>query len=95
MGMKTEFNEAVEWIKKSLSFNRVGVVSVFETTIRELGGLLSAYDLSGEKILLDKAEDLGSRLIHAFDGGIGLPRSRQFLALLAFLTLSPFASSLP
>lgn len=78
--MKKEFNEAVEWIRKSLSFNRVGVVSVFETTIRELGGLLAAYDLSGEKILLEKAEDLGSRLIHAFDGGIGIPRSQVDLS---------------
>lgn len=74
MGMKAEFEEAVDWIRKSLSFNKVGVVSVFETTIRELGGLLAAYDLSGESVLLEKAVDLGSRLIHAFDGGIGIPR---------------------
>jgi hypothetical protein len=78
MGMKTEFYEAVEWVRKSLSFNHVRTVSVFETTIRELAGLLAAFDLSGEKVLLEKADDLGSRLIHAFDGGIGIPRSSSY-----------------
>ena len=73
MDMKTEFHEAVEWVKSSLSFDRAGTVSTFETTIRELGGLLSAYDLSGEKILLEKAEDLGNRLSRAFNTASGIP----------------------
>jgi hypothetical protein len=34
-------------------------VSVFEITIRALGGLLAAYDLSGDAVFLDKARDLG------------------------------------
>lgn len=80
MGMKKEFDEATEWVRQSLSFSRVGKVSVFETTIRELGGLLSAYDLSGSKVFLEKAKDLGNRLIRAFDGGIGLPRSQVDLS---------------
>ncbi|KAH8883922.1 family 47 glycosyl hydrolase [Thozetella sp. PMI_491] len=42
-------------------------VNVFETTIRHLGGLLSAYDLSGERILLLKAIELGDMLYAAFD----------------------------
>lgn len=29
-------------------------MSVFETTIRILGGLLSAYQLSGDRVFLDK-----------------------------------------
>ena len=33
-------------------------VNLFETTIRVLGGLLSTYHLSKEKIYLDKAVDL-------------------------------------
>lgn len=41
-------------------------VSFFETTIRGLGGLLSSYALSQEPIFLEKAEDLGKRLINAF-----------------------------
>ena len=37
-------------------------LAVFETVIRLLGGLISAYDMSGDKALLDIAEDLGDRL---------------------------------
>ena len=42
-------------------------VNVFETTIRHLGGLLSAYDLSREPALLTKAHELGNMLYLAFD----------------------------
>jgi hypothetical protein len=76
MGMKTEYEEAVQWVAKSLTFAHTRSVSVFETTIRELGGLLSAYDLSKHPVLLEKATDLGRRLIRAFDSGIGIPRSQ-------------------
>ena len=48
-------------------------MSVFETTIRELGGLLSAFDLSGDMVFLSKATDLGRRLGHAFDTPSGIP----------------------
>lgn len=42
---------------------------IFLTQIRFLstGGLLSAYHLSKDKVLLEKANDLGDRLIHCFD----------------------------
>ena len=43
-------------------------LAVFETVIRLLGGLISAYDMSGDKALLDIAEDLGDRLVGVFDG---------------------------
>jgi mannosyl-oligosaccharide alpha-1,2-mannosidase len=41
--------------------------NVFETTIRYLGGLLGAYDLSREPALLEKAQELGNMLYMAFD----------------------------
>ena len=44
-------------------------VSFFETTIRELGGLLSAYELSKDRMFLRKAEDLGTRLLKGFGSG--------------------------
>ncbi|KAK1756787.1 family 47 putative glycoside hydrolase [Echria macrotheca] len=47
--------------------------NVFETTIRHLGGLLSAYDLSGEAALLQKATELGNMLYMAFDTPNRLP----------------------
>lgn len=50
MGMKEEFYKARDWVKNDLTYSHASDVSVFETTIRELGGLLSAYDLSGDEI---------------------------------------------
>lgn len=47
MGMETEFADAKEWVQNSLNFEKHASISVFEITIRELGGLLGAYDLSG------------------------------------------------
>ena len=42
--------------------------SVFETTIRFLGGMLSAFELSGKKhhALIKQAEILGTKLSAAF-----------------------------
>ena len=73
MGMRKEFDEARDWVANSLSFGRAGTVSVFETTIRELGGLLSAFDLSGERVFLDKARELADLLMPAFNTQSGIP----------------------
>jgi hypothetical protein len=67
MGMKEEFWAARDWVRDHLSHEHVGSVSVFETTIRDLGGLLAAYDWSGHQVFLTKAQDLGERLLKAFD----------------------------
>ena len=45
----------------------------FETIIRYLGGLLSAYALSKDPILLTRADDLGIALFPAFHTPSGLP----------------------
>jgi hypothetical protein len=50
MGLLAEFGEARDWIRDHLTFQNVRSVSVFETTIRVLGGLLSAHDLSGDEV---------------------------------------------
>lgn len=77
MGLKTEFHAAVRQVALT-DFTKASIssISVFETTIRFLGGLLSAYDLSGEKVLLRKATDLGNMLYHAFDTPNRMPISR-------------------
>lgn len=67
MGMDDEFKEATEWVAKNLDFDKNQTVSLFETTIRSLGGLLSAYDWSKDAVFLKKAQDLGDRLAKAFD----------------------------
>ncbi|XP_058095324.1 mannosyl-oligosaccharide 1,2-alpha-mannosidase MNS3 [Magnolia sinica] len=49
MGIDEIVSEAGNWIEKHLTerINEKGSVNLFETTIRVLGGLLSAYHLSG------------------------------------------------
>ena len=76
MGLRRDFEEAADWVAKHLSFSRAGTVSVFETVIRELGGLLSAFDLSGDARLLAKAKELGDLLLPAFDTPSGVPVGR-------------------
>jgi mannosidase alpha-like ER degradation enhancer 2 len=60
-------------IVSDLSFDRDIYVKNFEITIRLLGGLLSGYQLTGDKRLLELAEDLGTRLLPAFNSPTGLP----------------------
>ena len=52
------------------------MISFFETTIRCLGGLLSAYELTNDGIFLDKATELGKALAAAFNSPSGLPYSQ-------------------
>ena len=68
MGLQDEFKEAVS-AASTINFGKSAQVSVnvFETTIRYLGGFLSAYDLSHDPILLTKAIEIGTMLYKAFD----------------------------
>jgi mannosidase alpha-like ER degradation enhancer 2 len=73
MKLDAEANKARELIATRLSFDRDIYVKNFEITIRLLGGLLSGYQLTGDKRLLVLAEDLGNRLLPAFNSPTGLP----------------------
>jgi len=75
MNLKEELKEAQGWVRDSLNFDINKDVNLFETTIRVLGGLLSTYHLSQEKVYLDKAVDLADRLLTAFDTPSGIPFS--------------------
>ncbi|KAF1941904.1 class I alpha-mannosidase-like protein [Clathrospora elynae] len=79
MGLEEEFETALSAVKK-IDFTTAGVqrLNVFETTIRYLGGLLSAYDLSHAKhhMLLHKATELGDMLYAAFDTPNRMPITR-------------------
>ncbi|GLT59208.1 hypothetical protein SLA2020_320410 [Shorea laevis] len=81
MGLDEVVSEAGSWIESHLSerISKKGQVNLFETTIRVLGGLLSAYHLSsgdqgikveqkGPKpaVYLGTARDLADRLLSAF-----------------------------
>ncbi len=52
MGLDEEFRDGVEWVKRHLDFDVDGEVSVFETNIRLVGGLLSAWPACGDPVLL-------------------------------------------
>lgn len=73
MGLDAEFADALAWVKSDLSFDVDGEVSVFETIIRLVGGLLSAHHACGDAVLLAKARDLADRLLPAFATPTGMP----------------------
>ncbi|ONK67370.1 uncharacterized protein A4U43_C06F19470 [Asparagus officinalis] len=84
LGDREGFGAAVEWVGKNVRFDIDKTVSLFETTIRILGGLLSAHLIAsdyatGMKLpsyddeLLHLAEDLAQRLLPAFDTPTGIP----------------------
>ncbi|KAJ8605057.1 hypothetical protein MRB53_041530 [Persea americana] len=70
MGMREEFDEAVAKVDEiDFSTSTRDDIPVFEVTIRYMGGLLAAYDVSGGKYqsLLDKAVELADHLFAVFD----------------------------
>lgn len=90
-----EFERAVSLVIKDVSFDSDLVVSVFETNIRVLGGLLSGHVLAKfvqehhpsylawyKDELLAMAKDIGYRLLPAFNTSTGIPHprvSRRFI----------------
>uniref|UniRef100_U5ES93 alpha-1,2-Mannosidase n=1 Tax=Corethrella appendiculata TaxID=1370023 RepID=U5ES93_9DIPT len=88
LGDLEEFEHAVKLVIKDVQFDNDIIVSVFETNIRMVGGLLSAHILAeyiqkqenlmtwyrGE--LLEMAKDLGYRLLPAFNTTTGIPHAR-------------------
>ncbi|MGH9873899.1 MAG: glycoside hydrolase family 47 protein [Pyrinomonadaceae bacterium] len=73
MGLNREAAATKRYIIQNLSFDKDISVQNFEVTIRLLGGLLSSYQLTGDKRLLALAEDLGKRLLPVFESPTGLP----------------------
>ncbi|KKF92727.1 Mannosyl-oligosaccharide 1 2-alpha-mannosidase [Ceratocystis platani] len=85
MGLSSRLDAAREWLQNSLTWEQDQDVNVFETTIRMLGGLLSAHYLSTRfpelapvenkdtSLYLTKARDLADRLLGAYNSDSGLP----------------------
>ena len=83
MGLREEFEEAVQSVE-TIDFTTTDQdeINTFETTIRYLGGLLAAYDISSGQYpsLLEKAVELGKCLeeypcycvyVHGWDYTVG------------------------
>ncbi|GBE86241.1 seven-hairpin glycosidase [Sparassis crispa] len=83
MGLDNEFTRALLLVEKASFTIKPRVLSegreqetyapFFETVIRYLGGLLSAYALSREPMLLKRADDLANLLSPVFNTTSGLP----------------------
>ncbi|KAG4068777.1 hypothetical protein HA402_002468 [Bradysia odoriphaga] len=85
MGNNTEFVRVTKLLTEKINFDSDINVSVFETNIRIVGGLLSAHLMShraGADLepgwpcngpLLRMAEDVAKRLLPAFDSKTGMP----------------------
>lgn len=74
MGLRDEFREGREWVAEHLNIGEVdSELSVFETNIRFVGGLLSCYSLTGDSIFKDKAVEVADALLPAFETPTGLP----------------------
>lgn len=89
-GLSAEYEQARHWALHNLSFDSPrafeadGVteqhVSLFETTIRGVGGLLGAGQLAGDAELVAQAARLAARLLPAFDSGAAVPHGWVQLA---------------
>jgi len=73
MGLTNEAKEAKDLILSKLDFNIDNDVQVFEITIRLLAGLITAYELDGDKKFLSLATDLANRMMPAFNTPTGMP----------------------
>ena len=73
-----DFNKMVSNQSKHLSIFPLfhfqsGDISVFETNIRYVGGLLSAFSLTGDDIFREKATHVADKLTPAFKSPTGIP----------------------
>lgn len=74
MGLRDEFWEARDMVANIDFRNGHGqLAKVFETNIRYVGGLLSAYELSADPVFLQKAVELTDIMMPAFNTPLGLP----------------------
>ena len=73
MGLTPQADEARKLIDTQLNLDQDIYVKDFEITIRLLGSLISCYELTGDKRLLELADELGRRMLPMFDSPTGMP----------------------
>lgn len=82
MNLTSQLSDARKWIHRKLTYEQDQDVNTFETTIRMLGGLLSAHYLASrmphvssqrDHVYLSKATDLADRLLGAYESQSGIP----------------------
>lgn len=89
MNLTAPLAESRKWLHRSLSYDQDQDVNTFETTIRMLGGLLSAHFLAKQlpdvssgrdRVYLTKAVDLADRLLAAYKSPSGIPYASVHLS---------------
>lgn len=74
MGLHDEFQRGIALVENmTFTADNHTYAPFFETTIRYLGGLLSAYGLSRDASLLKRADELGMALLPVFNTSSGFP----------------------
>lgn len=64
MDMQEEYEDARNWVDQHLKLDLNRDINLFEVTIRVLGGLLSAFHLTGDKMFLTKAVSTSRAALH-------------------------------
>ncbi|XP_058828379.1 mannosyl-oligosaccharide alpha-1,2-mannosidase IA isoform X3 [Topomyia yanbarensis] len=74
MGLHKEFDEGRDWVERKFTLDGVGIdLSVFETNIRFVGGFLTCYAFTGDRLFLEKAKYVADKLLPAFQTPTGIP----------------------
>eukprot|EP01130_Rhizamoeba_saxonica_P005708 TRINITY_DN2267_c0_g1_i1.p1 TRINITY_DN2267_c0_g1~~TRINITY_DN2267_c0_g1_i1.p1 ORF type:complete len:601 (+),score=157.02 TRINITY_DN2267_c0_g1_i1:39-1841(+) len=74
MGLDEEYKRARDYVV-DMDFSKNSFISVFETNIRVVGGLLTAYEFTGDQKLLDKCQEVTDKLLPAFNTPTGIPKA--------------------
>ncbi|KFB35981.1 AGAP000558-PA-like protein [Anopheles sinensis] len=74
MGLHKEFDEGRDWVERKFTLENVDAdLSVFETNIRFVGGFLTCYAFTGDRLFLEKAKYVADKLLPAFQTPTGIP----------------------
>lgn len=76
MGLKDRFKDGRDWIEGHLTLDDITTeMSVFETIIRFVGGLLTCYAFTKDEMFLRRSVEIADKMLPAFDTPTGLPHS--------------------
>eukprot|EP00759_Apiculatamorpha_spiralis_P002225 PhF_6_TR10823/c0_g1_i1/m.17462/K01230/MAN1; mannosyl-oligosaccharide alpha-1,2-mannosidase len=73
MGLQREYLDARRWIDTKFDIRKDGAISVFECTIRIVGGLMGIYALTNDPLYVKKATKVYEALEPAFQTTSGIP----------------------
>ncbi|XP_023161428.1 mannosyl-oligosaccharide alpha-1,2-mannosidase IA isoform X3 [Drosophila hydei] len=74
MGLEKEYKEGRDWIERRFSLDNISAeLSVFETNIRFVGGMLTLYAFTGDPMYKEKAQHVADKLLPAFQTPTGIP----------------------